>query len=284
MTKHILFPMMAILALVIPGLAMDSHQFDNLQQPSQMPNYPQMQTYTYHSHTSINDFSYQPEAGETAYFTNERPNEYGTLVDHGQVDYASSVLSNVPEKNGLWIADGTGGQRRTDLKVPSSSWVNQEIIPSNEGNLVVYYRSPSGVVKSYNMGYVHPYHSYWTWFYPEISGIYDVWYTIGGVYYSNHIWYYVDNDWPWWYGGYAYTPTYYNYYTYQYELPLVYKQRVYYTPAIYTPIKITTHTTSESKITYFSNTHVDQDRFDRPGQDQHTQNPRGGDHQDGHRP
>jgi hypothetical protein len=75
------------------------------------------------------------------------------------------------------------------------------------------------------MGHVYPHHRYWTWFYGPHPGRYEVWYTIGGRYYSNHVWFDLRWDWPWWYGGYTYS-TYYYYYT----TPVVYN------PVIYEPI------------------------------------------------
>ncbi|OPX77401.1 MAG: hypothetical protein A4E45_02036 [Methanosaeta sp. PtaB.Bin039] len=173
---------------------------------------------------------YEPMEGQAAFFTNQEPRDFGRLVDTGEVTDFQYIMSDVPAENGLWIADGAGSQRLTTLNVPSSSWANQEIIPSTEGEMVIYYQYPSGEIRSHNMGYVYPYHRYWTWFYGPTPGAYKVWYVIGGVYYSNYIWYYVWDDWPWWRGGYTFNRYYYD--------PLAYTPNLYYYyPAIYTPIK-----------------------------------------------
>lgn len=188
---------------------------------------------------------YKPEPGESAFFTSEQPRDAGTLVDQGFVDDATEVLGDVPGGNGLWIADGSGGERLVTLNVPSESYANQEIIPSVEGDLMVYYKYPSGYVKTVNMGYVHPHHRYWTWFYGDLPGTYEVWYTIGGVYFSNRVWYYVQDDWPWWYGGYTYNEYYWDWDPvvyrphYYYYWPTFYEPVTYY----YTPTVYSTHTT-----------------------------------------
>jgi hypothetical protein len=206
--------------LSVPGNAEDAPFID--------PQYPQ-------SYPQSDPGSAQsPAAGETAFFTAEEPDNSGQLMDAGVVSESSGsqILQSVPSGNGLWIADGAGEDRLTTLNVPESSWANQEIIPSMEGDLTLHYKHPSGKVVSKHLGYVKPYHRYWYWFYGDFPGTYEVWYTIGGTYYSNRIWYYVQNDWPWWYGGYTYR----SYYGYPW----------FYSPVVYQPITYRTYYTTRS--------------------------------------
>ncbi|NYT02200.1 MAG: hypothetical protein GKC10_05535 [Methanosarcinales archaeon] len=214
---------MALLALCGGSLAMGGAQY-----AAEHPIYPHEYPMSYPG--SEHD---RPPAGESAFFTKDQPREYGTLVDLGPADpgYIGEVLADVPGENGLWIADGYGQERRVNLNVPVDSWANQEIIPSHEGDMTVYYRYPTGEIKSYNMGYVRPHHRYWMWFYGDVPGTYQVWYTIGGVYTSNYIWYHLWNDWPWWYGGYTYT--YYTTPTYDW---VYYENPYYYYPVVYSPV------------------------------------------------
>jgi len=212
----------ALLALCGSSMAMRGDQY-----ATEYPAYPNAYP-TYNP-----DAEYEkPSAGGSAFFTMQEPRDYGNLVDLGPVDsqYMGQVLKDVPGENGLWIADGYSQDRKVNLNAPVKSWTNQEIVPSREGDLMVYYRLPSGEIKSYNMGYVHPQHRYWMWFYGDIPGTYQVWYTIGGIYTSNYIWYHLSHDWPWWYGGYTYTYTTPVYNWMYYETPY------YYYPVVYTPI------------------------------------------------
>ncbi|MCX8207217.1 MAG: hypothetical protein N3G75_05220 [Methanothrix sp.] len=179
---------------------------------------------------------YQPPP-DSAYFTNEEPADAGSLVDQGAVD-DPSVLSSVPEGNGLWIVDGLTYEHTVSLNVPPKSWANQEIVPSVGGDLVIYYEYPTGQIVTQHLGRVRPYHRYWAWFYGPFPGVYKVWYVIDGVYRSNYVWYYVREDWPWWYGGYTFT-------TYYYTLPV----RYYYRPIVYEPIRWTYKYTWEWRST-----------------------------------
>jgi len=141
----------------------------------------------------------------------------------------------------------SGDERLVTLNVPTESYTNQELIPSVEGDLMVYYKYPSGYVKTVNMGYVYPHHRYWTWFYGDLPGTYEVWYTIGGAYYSNRVWYYVQNDWPWWYGGYTFSDYYWYWNPVSWE-PYYH----YYWPTFYSPVVYSTYTTTITSSTHTS--------------------------------
>ncbi len=234
MIKRIVIGMMLLMGL---ATAISPQDYDNLQ-PDPVGSVVDPDGVTSIYPTTYPDQppeAYQPPA-ESAYFTNVEPADAGNLVDQGAVDDAPSLLSSVPEGNGLWAVDGLRYEHTVSLTMPAESWANQEIVPSVGGDLVIYYEYPTGQVVSQHLGRVRPYHRYWTWFYGPFPGVYKVWYTIDGVYRSNYVWFYVRDYWPWWYGGYTFT-------TYYYELPV----RYYYRPIVYEPIRWTYTWTWTSK-------------------------------------
>ncbi len=84
------------------------------------------------------------------------------------------------EEEGIWIADLEGKERRGSLEIPMGAWARLMIAPSEEGDLELLCRYPTGTVQKIPAGVVEANRLYFTWFQAEWPGEYQLWFSLDG--------------------------------------------------------------------------------------------------------
>jgi hypothetical protein len=128
-------------------------------------------------------------------YTTQKPADFGQLTDTGT---SPGFVGQVPQgsqpgPNGLWIVDSTGLNRYPSMSLPINGYADEELTPSMEGVLTVEELYPNGQVRTFDMGYVKPYHVYKMWFTADVPGTHKVRYSING-YHSNIVEFYVQGN------------------------------------------------------------------------------------------
>jgi len=124
---------------------------------------------------------------EYIWYSSDAPKIGGAIVDEGPQEESK-------EENGLWITDTTGEETRKSLEIPRSAWAKLMLAPSDSGELKLYCLYPTGTAGLLFAEEVEEGHSYGAWYYSELEGDYEVWYTLNGSK-SNSIKFHVRKVW-----------------------------------------------------------------------------------------
>ena len=143
-------------------------------------------------------------AVDSNFYTSEPASGAGGLIQIGS-QQAFSLKSSA--RNALWIVDPPGTNRRTNLTIPLDFWAKVEVVPVENGSITSYESYPTGLTMAYSIGNVSGGYRYILWFYADIVGTHEMWYTVKGSE-SDHIQFNVFSTSPLGYSTYRYKSRY----------------------------------------------------------------------------